>query len=44
MVLGYPAIKMDQQIEASKNIRRLPRLFQTVKDLQKAVPNPDKSD
>jgi UDP-3-O-[3-hydroxymyristoyl] glucosamine N-acyltransferase len=44
MILGYPAIKMDQQIEAAKNIRRLPRLIQTVKDLQKAVPNPDKSD
>ena len=43
-ILGYPALKMDQQIEASKNIRRLPRLFRDVKELQKAVSMKGESD
>lgn len=36
-VLGHPAIKMEASIEASKNIRRLTRLFRDVKELQKSV-------
>lgn len=37
VVLGYPATKMDKQIEIFKAIRRLPRLFTDVAALQKAV-------
>ncbi len=44
VVLGYPALKMETQIEANKNIRRLPRLFRDVKALQKAVSKTDGSD
>ena len=44
VVLGYPALKMETQIEASKNIRRLPRLFRDVKALQKAVSKTGGSD
>ncbi|MEM0945922.1 MAG: UDP-3-O-(3-hydroxymyristoyl)glucosamine N-acyltransferase [Pseudomonadota bacterium] len=44
VVLGYPAIKMDQQIEASKNIRRLPRIYRDVAELKKAVSKRDASD
>ena len=36
-VLGYPAVRMDMQVEMYKALRRLPRLAQTVADLQKAV-------
>lgn len=39
VVLGYPAMKMDQYLEASRNWRRLPRLFADMKTLQKAVSN-----
>ncbi|MCV6591566.1 MAG: UDP-3-O-(3-hydroxymyristoyl)glucosamine N-acyltransferase [Silicimonas sp.] len=38
VMLGYPAMKMDQYIGASKNWRRLPRLMQDVAALKKAVP------
>ena len=44
VVLGYPALKMDSQIEAVKNIRRLPRLFAAVAALQKTVPKPGGND
>lgn len=44
MVLGSPAMKMDAQIEATKNLRRLPRLFREVKALQKAVSKPGEND
>lgn len=37
VVLGYPATKMDKQIEIFKAIRRLPRLLTDVTALQKAV-------
>ncbi|WP_372841042.1 UDP-3-O-(3-hydroxymyristoyl)glucosamine N-acyltransferase [Phaeovulum sp.] len=36
-LLGYPAIKMDAQIEAYKNTRRLGRLFAQVAELREAV-------
>lgn len=37
VVLGYPATRMDKQIEIFKAIRRLPRLLADVAALQKAV-------
>ena len=37
VVLGYPATKMDKQIEIFKAIRRLPKLVTDVAALQKAV-------
>ena len=37
VLLGYPAMKMETHVEVYKGLRRLPRLFATVADLQKAV-------
>lgn len=37
VVLGYPATKMDSQMEMYKALRRLPRLMRDVMALQKAV-------
>lgn len=37
VVLGYPATKMDTQLEIYKSIRRLPRVLRDVAALQKAV-------
>jgi UDP-3-O-[3-hydroxymyristoyl] glucosamine N-acyltransferase len=37
VLLGSPAVRMETQIEISKGLRRLPRLFRQVADLQKAV-------
>lgn len=37
VMLGYPAIKMDKQIELHKLLRRLPRLFSDVAGLKKGV-------
>ena len=39
VVLGYPAMKMEQYIQASQNWRRLPRLMEDVRALKKAVSN-----
>jgi UDP-3-O-[3-hydroxymyristoyl] glucosamine N-acyltransferase len=36
-LLGYPAVRMENQVEMYKALRRLPRLAQSVADLQKAV-------
>jgi UDP-3-O-[3-hydroxymyristoyl] glucosamine N-acyltransferase len=44
VMLGYPAIQMDKQIEIYKFIRRLPRLFREVAALQKRVPNDNSND
>ena len=44
IVLGYPAMKMDQYLEASRNWRRLPRVMDDVKTLKKAVPKPSEDD
>lgn len=44
VMLGYPAIQMDKQIEIYKFIRRLPRLFREVAALQKRVPKNDSND
>lgn len=44
VVLGYPANRMDKQIEIFKSLRRLPRLIADVAALQKAVFKRDDSD
>jgi UDP-3-O-[3-hydroxymyristoyl] glucosamine N-acyltransferase len=44
VMLGYPAVKMDKQIELHKLLRRLPRLFKDVATLQKGVSKPGDSD
>ncbi|MEL7131735.1 MAG: UDP-3-O-(3-hydroxymyristoyl)glucosamine N-acyltransferase [Pseudomonadota bacterium] len=43
-ILGYPATKMDAQIESYKSLRRLPRALRDIADLKKAVSNPGGSD
>jgi len=43
-VLGYPATKMDNQLELYKTMRRLPRLLRDVAALQKAVFKPGSND
>ncbi|MXX90980.1 MAG: UDP-3-O-(3-hydroxymyristoyl)glucosamine N-acyltransferase [Boseongicola sp. SB0677_bin_26] len=37
VLLGYPAMKMDQYIVASRNWRRLPRILKDIEALKKAV-------
>lgn len=44
VVWGYPATKMDAQVEIYKSLRRLPRLFQQVAEMKKAVSKLSKSD
>lgn len=44
VMLGYPAVKMESHIESYKALRRLPRLFRDVAELQKSVFKPNKSD
>ncbi len=44
VVLGYPAMRMEQYIQASQNWRRLPRLMEDVRALKKAVSNEDAED
>jgi UDP-3-O-[3-hydroxymyristoyl] glucosamine N-acyltransferase len=44
VMLGYPAIQMDKQLELYKLMRRLPRLFRDVTALQKRVPKEGNSD
>lgn len=44
VLLGSPAVKMEAHLEMMKALRRLPRLFEQVRALQKAVPKPDDSD
>lgn len=41
VVMGYPAMKMDQNIETYKALRRLPRLFAKVEELQKRLTRND---
>ncbi|RMH48339.1 MAG: UDP-3-O-(3-hydroxymyristoyl)glucosamine N-acyltransferase [Alphaproteobacteria bacterium] len=43
-VLGMPAVRMEQQVEIYKALRRLPRLFELVRELKKAVPKSAKND
>ena len=44
VILGYPAMKMDQHVEMYKGLRRLSRLFKDVSALKKAVFNPEQGD
>ncbi len=44
VMLGYPAMKMDAQMETYKYLRRIKRLFSDVADLKKAVSKPAESD
>ena len=44
VILGYPAMKMDQYLEASRNWRRLPRAMDDIKTLKKSVLKDDKDD
>ncbi len=44
VILGYPAMKMEQYLEASRNWRRLPRLFEDVRSLKNPVPLEDEDD
>jgi len=37
VVLGYPAVKMDLNLDMYKSLRRLPRLIKQVAELQKSV-------
>ncbi|MGH1356566.1 MAG: UDP-3-O-(3-hydroxymyristoyl)glucosamine N-acyltransferase [Thalassovita sp.] len=37
VLLGYPAMKMDQHIEVYKSLRRLPRLMRDISVLQKSL-------
>jgi UDP-3-O-[3-hydroxymyristoyl] glucosamine N-acyltransferase len=42
-MLGYPAVRMETQVEMYKALRRLPRLAKTVAEVQKAVSNTGKT-
>ncbi|MCH2096174.1 MAG: UDP-3-O-(3-hydroxymyristoyl)glucosamine N-acyltransferase [Rhodobacteraceae bacterium] len=44
VMLGYPAVKMEQHLEMYKHLRRLPRLAGQVAELQKAVSKDETSD
>jgi UDP-3-O-[3-hydroxymyristoyl] glucosamine N-acyltransferase len=44
VMLGYPAVKMDNHIETYKGLRRLSRLFRDVAELKKAVSKRDGND
>lgn len=44
VMLGYPAVKMDKQIELHKLLRRLPRLFTDVAAMKKGVPKDTSND
>ncbi len=44
VLLGYPAVKMESHIDSYKAIRRLPRLFAQVAELQKLMSKPGKSE
>jgi UDP-3-O-[3-hydroxymyristoyl] glucosamine N-acyltransferase len=44
VMLGYPATRLDAQVDSYKALRRLPRLFRDVAALKKAVSNADGSD
>lgn len=44
VMLGYPAMKMDTQLEIYKQLRRLPRLISDVAKLKKSVPKTASSD
>jgi UDP-3-O-[3-hydroxymyristoyl] glucosamine N-acyltransferase len=43
-MMGYPAVRMDQNVEIYKALRRLPRLMTRLEAAQKPVSNPGSSD
>lgn len=44
VMFGYPAMKMETQVEVYKNLRRLKRLFADVAELKKSISNSPTSD
>ena len=44
IMMGYPAVRMDQNVEIYKALRRLPRLMARLDAAQKPVSNPGTSD
>ena len=44
IMMGYPAVRMDQNVEMYKALRRLPRLIARLEAAQKSVSNPDATD
>ncbi len=44
IMMGFPAVRMDQNVEMYKALRRLPRLLSRFEAGQKAVSNPDATD
>jgi UDP-3-O-[3-hydroxymyristoyl] glucosamine N-acyltransferase len=44
IMMGYPAVRMDQNVEMYKALRRLPRLVARLERAEKPVSNPDASD
>jgi UDP-3-O-[3-hydroxymyristoyl] glucosamine N-acyltransferase len=44
IMMGYPAVRMDQNIEMYKALRRLPRLVARLERAQKPVPKREGSD
>jgi len=43
VMLGYPAMKMEAQLEVYKNLRRLPRMLKDLSRLKKSLSDPDNS-
>jgi len=44
VMMGYPAVRMDNHVESYKALRRLPRILRDLAARQKPVSNPDQSD
>ncbi len=44
IMMGYPAVRMDQNVEMYKALRRLPRILARLESAQKRVFNPDATD
>jgi UDP-3-O-[3-hydroxymyristoyl] glucosamine N-acyltransferase len=44
VLLGYPAVRMETQVEMQKALRRLPRLAARVADIEKAISRPPETD
>jgi UDP-3-O-[3-hydroxymyristoyl] glucosamine N-acyltransferase len=44
IMMGYPAVRMDQNVEMYKALRRLPRVLARLEAAQKPVSNPSASD
>jgi UDP-3-O-[3-hydroxymyristoyl] glucosamine N-acyltransferase len=44
IMMGYPAVRMDQNVEMYKALRRLPRVLARLDAAQKAISNPDATD